>query len=376
MFASTWWNDLRCDVRSDKTTLIVVLCSAWWFASVVVILLLKLLVSNKEVDFPYPFTVSGIINIVTSVLAYMCSRADGNRKQVDPAFRLNIFSLPVIAIGLVQGFELGASNKVLQLMSVSDRQMTSAINPLIMFAMSLFLRLEVFSLSLLATMTLICIGGVISNNHFVDGGLSFLVLCVAAIASLLSAFRWACTQTLLQRDRYTNSIELVALVSPYTACCCFVVSFFFEKEAYSLATSSQHQTVFGWNRTFMLTMLLGIVSLSVFVLMACEFKLVKSTSALAMSVFQSMHNFFIIMSGIIFYGDSITWGRLFGYGLSQVGVICYVVLRNRKSDDSAQEWLLEASNRSIMSTESGGIKPLDSNKVQKHLPALFDASVL
>jgi len=332
-----WWHE----VRTVEFIQIVLLCSCWWVASVLVIVLLKILVSDIQIDFPYPFAVSGFMNIVVCALGYMWRGIEIRRKEIKGGVRLRLLSFPIAAIGLIQGLELSASNKVLQLITITDRQMMSALNPLIMLAMAICLRLEVFSYPLLGTMTLICIGGMMSNQHLAQS-FSFVVILIAIIGGILSAFRWACTQTLLQRGRYTSSMELVALVSPYTATCCLLLSFYMESSLYSFSASPtpSPETVYGWNRKFLIGVLLSVVSTSVFALMACEFQLVKSTSALAMSVFQSVHNCFIILSGIILFGDTVTQLRSFGYLLSQFGVLSYVIQRSSRSKDEPQEWLL------------------------------------
>lgn len=249
-------------------------------------------------------------------------------------------------IGVIQGIDAGLSNKILQMINVSDRQMLTAMMPLVMFIIALSMRLETFSWSLLGIMLIISVGAILCNQASLQSA-SPLFLAVLSLGAGSSAAKWGVTQMLLQRSKASSPTELVSLVSPYTAAVCFLLSFCFEQDVYLRhgAGDLSITTAGGWQKFPLVAVCLVICALGVFALMFAEFTIVKLTSALAFAIFQSMHNFFIIAAGIIIFSDQVTVIRIVGYIIAQLGIFAYAIQRFSRDDEvnsPAAEWLLES----------------------------------
>jgi len=335
----------------SSTSKIIIYLVSWWVASVVVIVIFKFLVSDHVLDFPFPFFTSGSMNIFVCLFGYIFILRPGSRdmgpKAMSERQQLNMFSHSIAIIGVIQGLEVALSNKILQFMNVTDRQLLSALYPLVMLLVSILCGLETFTWQLFAIMGTICIGGVLANS---DGGamhVSSAFICVLMTASVATAVRSALMQRVLQEKiKNLSPMELVLTVSPYTALICFISSFVFESDLYHLQNGGDlTPTVYGMNKGAMVAACIISCSLGICVLMYAEFGIVQDTSALALSVFQSMHNFFIILGGVAFFHDKISTTRGVGYFVAQIGIVGYAMLRlytkQEEEEREEQKWLLE-----------------------------------
>lgn len=181
---------------------------------------IKNLVSNPEMQFPFPLLVSALANGGTAVLAFLWMQnqrgllyANLARKVGLPAWRVLAcfargvfhvrprlghvdFKEGILPIGLFLGFEIGLTNTALSLLSVSVRTMVHACGPAAVLGCAWFFGLEKLTLMIQCVILLVIGGGVLSAGASA-AEVSPLGLCLEVASLFVQGLRWSITQKLL-----------------------------------------------------------------------------------------------------------------------------------------------------------------------------------
>eukprot|EP00928_Gymnodinium_smaydae_P034620 TRINITY_DN24498_c0_g1_i1.p1 TRINITY_DN24498_c0_g1~~TRINITY_DN24498_c0_g1_i1.p1 ORF type:complete len:438 (+),score=71.18 TRINITY_DN24498_c0_g1_i1:35-1348(+) len=112
---------------------------------------------------------------------------------------------------------------------------------------------------------------------------------------------------------HVTKIEIVGLVNPITSVVCFSIALVVEPSAFQ-------PPVVGW-----LPILANVGCFSVCVLLnlLVELKLVQLTSAFTMSLAGLVHNTLIVCSGVVLFGDSVTFAQVIGFSIISFGVVLH-----------------------------------------------------
>eukprot|EP00439_Symbiodinium_sp_Y106_P012167 s1627_g1.t2 len=196
--------------------------SMWWIAAIMVILEIKQVVHDI---FPFPFALTAMVQPTTALCAWLLSRLVLRHSKRPPAPPLQSHeNMYVVVIGLVQGLEIGLTNKALEFLTVAARTMISSTSVLFMMCTARFWGLERLGLLRLCSSALMIMGGVFQCHvPELPGGRSsahWLGMLMQMISMILSAQRWALAQFVLQRSpvgsglAQTTKLQLLARPAP------------------------------------------------------------------------------------------------------------------------------------------------------------------
>jgi len=148
----------------------------------------------------------------------------------------------------------------------------------------------------------------------------FLLVLFAAV---MSGLRWSLTQMLLQKDQLgmDNPVATLYYISPIMFVIMSILSLIIEDPFVAFASSD----FFSDFRTGTLTMLMaGGGGLLAFAMTVAEFKLIKSTGTVTLSVAGISKEIVVISLSMLIFGDRLTFVNLLGLLVSIGGIMAYV----------------------------------------------------
>jgi len=95
------------------------LVSCWWLAAIGVTLIMKQTVGSDAAIFPFPIMLTGLTNAFTGILAFQSGRVGllALRSASMPPLK-SAERIKLLAIGLMMGIEIAATNKSLEFLTV------------------------------------------------------------------------------------------------------------------------------------------------------------------------------------------------------------------------------------------------------------------
>jgi len=313
----------------------------WWGAAIYVTVMIKLTTKSGEGDARVPpfmltcmvNTTTGFISWLVSLLSWaLCSSPD--ERPIPSASRFE--KLQVLALGVMQGCEIGFINKALEYMSISERTMLSNCNVLVLMLTANMFGLERLSgLRALAGLLLV-LGGVfqgIASGTEQQGpdpqehikGYVFMLSSM-----LLTSLKWSLIQFVTQRSSAESFLgkvtkfQLAALVQPTTGVVCLLLAIVFEWKDIANPGMWREQT----HQLFRIP----AIALGITMIMSSELKLVQLTSAVATAVLMNLHHIPMVLAGVLEFHDHIVAFNIYGFALNLMGGIVYALAR--KYDDS------------------------------------------
>jgi len=191
---------------------------------------------------------------------------------------------------------------------------------------SFIFHLERFSLAKVLAALLLVSGGVLQgvstwkDKSDEQGHTSLTGYCVALVAMVLGASRWALTQYLLQNRSGTGNsglanlgkFEMIARVMPLTSVICGVLAMIFESPPRESFTYEVFENALA-------------VAVGVTILVGSEYALVQLTSAVALNVAGALHNIPVVVSGVFFFDEKVKFYSVFGFGFCVIGALVYTL---------------------------------------------------
>eukprot|EP00933_Yihiella_yeosuensis_P033930 TRINITY_DN27522_c0_g1_i1.p1 TRINITY_DN27522_c0_g1~~TRINITY_DN27522_c0_g1_i1.p1 ORF type:complete len:365 (+),score=60.29 TRINITY_DN27522_c0_g1_i1:237-1331(+) len=314
----------------------VFLCTTlWWASAVCVILEIKWTVSTI---FPYPFTMTALVQPVTGLLAWVVSLClDRNRHRDKPPVpalqRKEIFQL--LAIGSIQGFEIALTNKALGFLGVATRTMVSSTGVLFMMLTAFAWGLEKLGclrmLSAAAMITGGCLQGVEQRQRGQPS--EWIGILMQLVSMILSAQRWVLAQFVMQFSSPESALgrmsklSLLARVLPVTGVVSVLLAAVFEPEAFQLEEISQKAVLL---RT--LAVSVGLVGM-----LFAELKLVGMLSAVAFNVLSTVHQIPIVAAGVVLQHEEVGFASTCGFVFCLLGALLYACARQADKQALEQE---------------------------------------
>lgn len=296
----------------------------WWTAAIVAVVKIKQTVSINGI-FPHPFAFTSLVNFLTGLLAWFLSEVRYSRRPLRPPLARHEI-LYLLAIGMIQGMEIGLTNKALGYLSVAGRTMISSTNVLIMMATAWVWGLErlgclrVFSAFLLISGGLL--QGLDTRTTARTGRGPGVALQV--VSMLLSAQRWALAQHVLQRSHRKSALgqvtklQLLARTLPVTGFVCVPLAVVFEMDSFTFDQLFQGA----------LAIQLFLVSAGLTAMLYAELMLVKRLSAVAFNVLATIHQIPIVLAGVVIQHNQVGILSAYGFALCLVGALVYAAARH------------------------------------------------
>jgi solute carrier family 35 protein C2 len=173
-----------------------------------------------------------------------------------------------------------------------------------------FFRLEKPRLSLILIIGVIVVGVVLTVAGETQFDMTGFVLVL--LAAVMSGLRWSLTQMLLQKDQLgmDNPVATLYYISPIMFVLMSILSLVIEDPFVQFSSSAFFQDF----RTGALTMVMaGGGGFLAFAMTVAEFKLIKSTGTVTLSVAGISKEIVIISLSMLIFGDRLTFVNLLGY---------------------------------------------------------------
>jgi drug/metabolite transporter (DMT)-like permease len=281
--------------------------------------------------FPYAFAFTSFTQPTTGLVAYFFSITAlyvPKPKVASPPTITSSELALLLALGILQGLEIGLTNSALKLLTVADRTMISSTSVLFMVLTARLWGLEQLGLLRVLSAFLMILGGVVQTQSLYQAGSGssqlFGVL-MQVVSMMLSCQRWALSQYVMQRlppDTalgQLSKIQLLAYTLPLTGLVCIPVSLVFEPEAYSL----RHLQQMSLARSVL------AVAGSLVAMLYAELKLVDELSAVAFNVLSTLHQIPIVMAGIVLCHNEVSSQAAAGFGCCIAGAMVYACARRQ-----------------------------------------------
>ena len=145
----------------------------------------------------------------------------------------------LVGLGVIQGIEIGMSNKSLEYLSVSTRTILSSLSVFFMMMSAQLWGLEHLDRLRICSACCQVLGGLLhavgashdSGEHPVGTQIRGMLLQLFTL--MLASQRWVMLQFLMQKSKLQLcKIELAAFIMPVTSLVCFVLAAIFERDAF------------------------------------------------------------------------------------------------------------------------------------------------
>eukprot|EP00927_Polykrikos_kofoidii_P039406 TRINITY_DN33803_c0_g1_i1.p1 TRINITY_DN33803_c0_g1~~TRINITY_DN33803_c0_g1_i1.p1 ORF type:complete len:362 (-),score=37.88 TRINITY_DN33803_c0_g1_i1:39-1124(-) len=300
----------------------------WWSTAVLVVLLVKSTVKPGSV-FPHAFTFTTLAQVVTTLMAWALSYIlQLQQKTPAPPLQNSEFGI-LMLVGLMQGVEIGLTNKALQWISVSHRTMINSTNVLFIMISARFWGLEKVDFLRMVSAILLMVGGIAQCFDYEDsrhGTTKLQGVIVQIISCLISSQRWCLVQYIMQRSSRDSALgqmsklAMLARILPMTCVDCLLLCLFFEPEAFALS-----------NFSFSVAENVSVVATALTLMLWMEFLLVSRLSAVAFNVLSSVHQVPIVLAGVAVLHNKVTIMGAAGFLLCIVGASVYAVARHMEN---------------------------------------------
>lgn len=318
---------------------------SWYALSSIIILLTKALFAGRiagSYRFPFPLTLTTTSNIVSAFSASILIRGDALH-MADAEHKY------AALIGATTAAEIGLSNFALNVLTVVLSTILKGSAPLLVLSWGLTLGLYRLNVRLVLVVVTIFAGLCLAVSGQAAEQESRAALQVGVFAQFLSAIlsglRWTITQIYLEGfkvndtlrsccsflfmeplGRSLSALEVIRTTSPYTAISIAPFALLLEGRTIAswFARATLRQSVF----VVSCMLLIGIL---VFALMWSEYRLVKATSSLTVSIGFVVKEILVIGGGMLAFGERLTLLSTFGFILVQVGVFAYAVVKRQTS---------------------------------------------
>lgn len=327
----------------------ILLCIAlWWMCAVAATLSMKSIVmsphgeDHEEAPFPFPFAFTAMTNLLTGLLSrtaeavqrWMTTAED--QREV-PLLRMDRIKL--LALGLIQGIEIGCSNKSLEFLAVARRTMVTSLSTLFIMAVAVPSGLETLTCGKVVAALLLTMGGILqalstwsqfeqnarnsAGTPQQEDNWELATGLILALSSMtLASTRWAAAQYFLQRSsRETglsgiSKLRLVSSVMPVTSVVCTAMALIFEPDSLN-------------HCSWMVLLRAGMVAAIIMGLITSELWFVQLASAVALNVAGALHNIPIVLAGVFLFHEKVRPLAALGFVLCLSGATLYTIERRR-----------------------------------------------
>jgi len=328
--------------------IVALMIAVWWSAAVLITITIKETVGSKGKHkggpFPYPFALTAITNAVTAPAAWLISRWTKGRDEL-PAPKMEWQEVgKLIAIGCLQGAELGCNNKAMEYLPVSIKVMLHSMFVLFVMVTARVYGLEPLECFRATAGALILCGGVlqgwsVERRDMAGAAARKMELqhahgaLLMLIAMLLGAQRWALVQIVIQRQSSHSALgrltklQFAARVLPVAGLVCLALASVFETPAFSAEALQQPA----------LQHSVPIVATGIILLTVVELGVVRRTSAVALQVLVTLHQIPIAFVSAARFHERVSTMSVCGFGLCLLAAFIYAAARRRESQMKADQ---------------------------------------
>ncbi|KAG0380257.1 Triose-phosphate Transporter [Mortierella sp. AD032] len=309
---------------------------AWYFFSTALSIYNKNLMGKDNWNFNLPLFVSsihaGLHFVITACLMHFWPDVfDATRSGKGGRITIHSYVTQVVPCAVAAALEICMANASLMYITLSFYTMIKSSTPIWVLIFAFFFRLEKPRLSLILIIGVIVVGVVLTVAGETQFDMTGFVLVL--LAAVMSGLRWSLTQMLLQKDQLgmDNPVATLYYISPIMFVLMSILSLVIEDPFVQFSSSAFFQDF----RTGALTMLMACGGgLLAFAMTVAEFKLIKSTGTVTLSVAGISKEIVVISLSMLIFGDRLTFVNLLGLLVSIGGIMAYNYVKIKKMQQS------------------------------------------
>eukprot|EP00403_Amphidinium_massartii_P001530 CAMPEP_0178376828 /NCGR_PEP_ID=MMETSP0689_2-20121128/3604_1 /TAXON_ID=160604 /ORGANISM="Amphidinium massartii, Strain CS-259" /LENGTH=462 /DNA_ID=CAMNT_0019996863 /DNA_START=25 /DNA_END=1410 /DNA_ORIENTATION=- len=325
--------------RWKRPLQIIGLVATWWSSAVAVTLLIKDTVSARQPGtqalFPHPIALTSMTNVGAGLFLMMTAAVADLAGMNQDVGSLKLGELmQLLAIGAMQGTCIGLSNTALKKLTVSLRTVLLSNGPLMQMITARAWGLEALGpLRLLAGLLLVT-GGCMQTADATEGRSwrsiiespddKTLGVGILLTGMVIAAQQGALTQKVLQHAdassplRRMSKMDMSARLLPASGTTCLVLALLIEENPYKEMWE---------NRVSAIAQRVAGIAAAIALITVSELMLMQLTSAVALQVIGSMHQFPVVIVAIMFYGESLSMWAVLGFVICFAGALTYMAAR-------------------------------------------------
>ncbi|OAQ36212.1 TPT-domain-containing protein [Linnemannia elongata AG-77] len=288
---------------------------AWYFFSTALSIYNKNLMGKDNWNFNLPLFVSsihaGLHFVITACLMHFWPDVfDATRSGKGGRITLHSYVTQVVPCAVAAALEICMANASLMYITLSFYTMIKSSTPIWVLLFAFIFRLEKPRLSLILIIGVIVVGVVLTVAGETQFDMTGFVLVL--LAAVMSGLRWSLTQMLLQKDQLgmDNPVATLYYISPIMFILMSILSLVIEDPFVQFSSSAFFQDF----RTGALTLVMaGGGGFLAFAMTVAEFKLIKNTGTVTLSVAGISKEIVVISLSMLIFGDRLTFVNLLGY---------------------------------------------------------------
>ncbi|KAI9232433.1 MAG: triose-phosphate transporter family-domain-containing protein [Podila humilis] len=306
--------------------------AAWYFFSTALSIYNKNLMGKDNWNFNLPLFVSsihaGLHFVITACLMHFWpDKFDARRSGKGGRLTIHSYVTQVVPCAIAAALEICMANASLMYITLSFYTMIKSSTPIWVLVFAFFFRLEKPRMSLILIIGVIVIGVVLTVAGEAQFDMTGFILVL--MASVMSGLRWSMTQMLLQKDTLgmDNPIATLYYISPIMFVLMSILSLVIEDPFVEFAQSAFFSSFQAGMTTLMMA---GGGGFLAFAMTVAEFKLIKNTGTVTLSVAGISKEIVIISLSMLIFGDRLTFVNLLGLLVSISGIMAYNYDKIRK----------------------------------------------
>ncbi|KAF9206399.1 Triose-phosphate Transporter, partial [Haplosporangium sp. Z 27] len=264
---------------------------------------------------------SGLHFVITACLMHFFPDTyDATRSGKGGRITIHSYVTQVVPCAIAAALEICMANASLMYITLSFYTMIKSSTPIWVLVFAFFFKLEKPRWSLILIIGVIVTGVVLTVAGEAQFDMTgFLLVLFAAV---MSGLRWSLTQMLLQKDQLgmDNPVATLYYISPIMFIIMSILSLAIEDPFVQFATSD----FFTDFHTGLLTLMMaGGGGILAFAMTVAEFKLIKNTGTVTLSVAGISKEIVVISLSMLIFGDRLTFVNLLGLLVSIGGIMAY-----------------------------------------------------
>ncbi|KAF9300488.1 Triose-phosphate Transporter [Mortierella antarctica] len=311
--------------------------AAWYFFSTALSIYNKNLMGKDNWNFNLPLFVSsihaGLHFVITACLMHFFpDKFDARQSGKGGRLTIHSYVTQVVPCAIAAALEICMANASLMYITLSFYTMIKSSTPIWVLVFAFFFRLEKPRMSLILIIGVIVIGVVLTVAGEAQFDMTGFILVL--MASVMSGLRWSMTQMLLQKDTLgmDNPVATLYYISPIMFVLMSVLSLVIEDPFVEFAQSEFFSSFHSGLTTLMMAAGGGLLA---FAMTVAEFKLIKNTGTVTLSVAGISKEIVIISLSMLIFGDRLTFVNLLGLLVSIGGIMAYNYDKIRKLQHGA-----------------------------------------
>ncbi|KAL1925775.1 uncharacterized protein VTP21DRAFT_658 [Calcarisporiella thermophila] len=302
---------------------------AWYFFSISISFYNKNMLGRDKWDLEFPFLMTAIhalMHYVISSALIRCFPEKFGERRTKKLGREPSYPKRVIPCALAAAMEIGLANASLIYITLSFYTMVKSSTPIYVLLFAFLAGLEKPRLSLIAIITVIITGVLLTIFGETQFNLAGFLLVLGA--SVISGLRWVLTELLMRGT--SGPVRTLNQLAPLMCIFMLIFSLCTEDPWTQIRTSRHFATLNAILETLALMAAGGILA---FCMMMAELFLIQASNTLTLSVAGICKEIVVVLLSVVVYGDQLNAVNVIGLIISIAGIYGYNLWRNEQKID-------------------------------------------